>query len=221
MTQYMKVPVERIAVIIGPGGKTKRDIEKRIKTEFTVDSSNGNIEFPEGGDPIQKMRTVDVLKAIGRGFSPEKAITLFDDEMLMLDIIDLSESTSTQKEQKRIKGRIIGRGGKTREIMEKLIGVHISVYGKTVSFIGTPEQNQIVRTAIDMLINGVNHGTVYNYLEKKHQDIMKRQIQDTYRNIEFVDDEKEDEDTQDDDGVQEDVNDTQESIDDMQEDIDN
>lgn len=184
MTQYMKIPKDRIAVIIGSGGKIKKDIERRMEAEFVIDSSNGNVEFPNKGDPIQKMRCIDVVKAIGRGFSPEKAFEMFDDELLMLDIIDLSEVTNTQKELMRLKGRIIGKGGKTREIAERLIGVRISVYGKTVSIIGTPEQNQIMRTAIDMLINGVNHGTVYSFLEKKHQEMLKKQLHATYGNFE-------------------------------------
>jgi ribosomal RNA assembly protein len=52
----------------------------------------------------------------------------------------------------------------------------MSVYGKTVSVIGTPEQNQIARTAIEMLIEGANHGSVYSYLEKKRQELLQSQL---------------------------------------------
>jgi ribosomal RNA assembly protein len=104
---------------------------------------------------------------------------MLDDDLLMLEVIDLSKYASTNKEMTRLKGRIIGKGGKTREIAENLIGVKISIYGKTVSFIGYPEQIQIMRTAVEMLIEGANHGPVYSFLEKKHKELMQAQL-DSY-----------------------------------------
>jgi len=41
--------------------------------------------------------------------------------MLMLEVIDLSDVANTPKELQRIKGRIIGRNGRTRELAETLI----------------------------------------------------------------------------------------------------
>ncbi|MEZ5335513.1 MAG: KH domain-containing protein [Methanolobus sp.] len=122
------------------------------------------------------MKAEDVINAIARGFNPDKTFALFDDDMLMLDVIDISKHTSSQKDLLTCKGRIIGKGGKTREITERLIGVKLSVCGKTVSIIGTPEQNQIARTSIEMLIEGANHGSVYSYLEKKRQELLQSQL---------------------------------------------
>ena len=75
-----------------------------------------------------------------------------------------------------IKGRIIGRNGRTRELAETLINVKISVYGKTVSILGHPDQNNIIRTAVRMLIGGATHGAVYKFLEKKHQELLQSQL---------------------------------------------
>ena len=187
MTQFVKVPKERIAVIIGPSGSTKKKIEELAKLKLEVNSDDGRVEISEEEDPILALRTSEVIKAIARGFSPEKALELFYEDFLTLDIIDLSEAATTPKELARLKGRIIGREGKTREIAEKLINVKISVYGKTVSVIGFPEQTTIIRTAIDMLINGVNHGTVYSFLEKKHDDLIRAQLD----SVEFINTEAE------------------------------
>lgn len=187
MTQFIKVPKERIAVIIGPNGSVKKQIEEAAKLTLDINSDDGRVEIKSEEDPISALKAVEVVKAIARGFSPEKAFELFYDEFLMLDIIDLSEAATTPKELARLKGRIIGREGKTREIAEKLINVKISVYGKTVSVIGYPEQTTIIRTAIDMLINGVNHGTVYSFLEKKHDDLIRSQLD----SIEYIEPEEE------------------------------
>ncbi|WP_292485755.1 KH domain-containing protein [Methanohalobium sp.] len=174
---HIKVPQDRIGAIIGPNGSVKETIEQKSASKLEIDSDSGSVEITPGNDPVAGMRASETIRAIGRGFNPEKAMQLLDDDMLMLDVIDLSDMTSTSKELKRIKGRIIGKNGKTREIAESLINVHISVYGKTVSVIGKPEQIQAIRTAIDMLVGGANHGTVYSYLEKKRQDLIQEELE--------------------------------------------
>lgn len=176
---HIKVPQDRIGAIIGPKGSVKNIIENKSTSKLDINSENGTVEVVAGDDPVGAMRAADVIHAIARGFNPEKAYSFFDDDMLMLEIIDLSQAASTPKELLRLKGRIIGKGGKTREIAESLIGVKISVYGKTVSVIGHPDQILIMRTALEMLIDGANHGSVYSFLEKKKQDLMRAQL-DSY-----------------------------------------
>ncbi len=174
MRENIKAPRDRIGVIIGTNGSTKSEIEKRGEVTIDIDSEEGVITIES--DSISALRAVDVVKAMARGFSPERAYRLFDDEMVMLDILDLSKTVGTPKELKRIMGRIIGKDGKTRELIESLTGSFISVYGKTVSVIGYPEQTQIVRKAIEMLVEGAPHGTVYGFLEKKKRELKKAEM---------------------------------------------
>jgi ribosomal RNA assembly protein len=176
MTQYVKIPKERVGVIIGPKGETKSFIEDKTSCQLDIDSESGKIDVICEGDPLKEFRLLETLKAIGRGFSPEKAFKLLEDEMLTLEVIDLSDVATTPKELQRIKGRIIGRNGRTRELAETLINVKISVYGKTVSILGYPEQNTIIRTAVKMLLDGATHGAVYKFLEKKHQELLQSQL---------------------------------------------
>ncbi|MDD2440158.1 MAG: KH domain-containing protein [Methanosarcinaceae archaeon] len=176
MTQYVKIPKERIGVIIGPKGEMKRFLEEKTAAQLEIESESGKIEITCKADPLREFRLLQVLKAIGRGFNPEKALELLDNELLMLEIIDLSNITRSPKELQRIKGRIIGRNGRTRELAESLINVKISIYGKTVAVIGYPNQNTIIRTAIQMLIDGAPHGVVYKFLEKKHQELIQTQL---------------------------------------------
>lgn len=173
---HIKVPQDRIGAIIGPHGQVKELIEKLSSSTIDIDSENGTVEITTGDDPIQSMRAPEVIQSIARGFNPEKAMVLFDDELLMLETLDISNATSNPKELIRLKGRIIGKGGKTREIMESMIGVKISVYGKTVSILGKPEQIQIIRAAVDMLISGATHGQVYSFLDKKKQMLIQSQL---------------------------------------------
>jgi ribosomal RNA assembly protein len=176
MTQYLKIPKERIGAIIGPKGETKKFIEDKTTCQLDIDSESGKIDVTCEGDPLKEFRVLETLKAIGRGFSPEKALEILEDDMLTLEVIDLSDVATTPKELQRVKGRIIGRNGRTRELAESLINVKISVYGKTVSILGYPEQNTIIRTAIKMLLDGATHGAVYKFLEKKHQELLHSQL---------------------------------------------
>lgn len=173
---YIRVPQDRLGAIIGPQGEVKKLIEKLSSANIHIDSENGTVEVIVGDDPAKSIRAPEIIQAIARGFSPEKAMTLFDDELMMLEILDISNATNTPKELIRLKGRIIGKNGKTREIMESMIGVKISVYGKTVSILGKPEQIQIIRTAIEMLMSGATHGQVYSFLDKKKQALLQSQL---------------------------------------------
>lgn len=170
MIEHIKVPLDRIAVLVGPKGSIKELIEEKSTAKLNIDSHSGDVEISNPKDPLKGMRAKEAVTAIARGFSPEKALRLLDDENLMFETIDLSDIARTDKDLQRIKGRIIGTKGKSREIFETLTNVHISVYGKTVCLIGYPEQNAIARAGIEMLLKGSSHGPVYKFLEKKKSE---------------------------------------------------
>lgn len=181
MSRYnmmVKIPRERIGVLIGPEGNVKETIEKKLSVDLLVDSQSGDVAITLKGDakdPSYIFRAKDVVTAIGRGFSPEHAFRLLGDEDEMLDMIDLREFYGrSQSDINRTKGRIIGKEGKTRKIIEEMSGAVVSVYGHTVSIIGDIEQVEIAREAIRMLMKGSEHRTVYRFLQKKrHEQKMK------------------------------------------------
>lgn len=176
MTEHIKIPLERVAVLVGPKGNIKELIGKKSTAMLNIDSESGDVEISNPTDPLMGMRAKEVVQAIARGFSPEKALKLFDHDLLMFETIDLSNIARTEKDLMRIRGRLIGKDGKTREIFETLTGAYISVYGKTVSLIGYPEQNTVARTGINMLLEGSAHGPVYSFLEKKKSDLKRAEL---------------------------------------------
>lgn len=176
MTENIKVPQERIAVLVGPKGSIKELIEEKSTAKLNIDSQSGNVEISDPKDPIKGMRAKEVIHAIARGFSPEKALRLFDEELLMFESIDLTNIASTEKDLQRLRGRIIGKDGKAREIFETLTDVRMSVYGKTVSIIGYPEHNTVARKGIGMLLEGSSHGPVYKFLEKKKSELKRSDL---------------------------------------------
>jgi ribosomal RNA assembly protein len=120
----------------------------------------------------------EVVLAIGRGFSPIRAYKLLQDEYTTFVIIDLREILGrSQSDIKRIKGRIIGKKGKTRKLIEELTDSYVSIYGYTVAIIGDIEQIEITKEAISMIIKGNQHATVYKYLQRKRHELKKVRLQ--------------------------------------------
>ena len=133
---------------------------------------------PNAPDPTALFRAKDVVTAIARGFSPEHAFLLIDNEEIALEIIDLHETIGkSEADLKRLKGRIIGKQGKTRRIIEETTETQISIYGHTIGIIGDNEQIEIAKQAIRMLLRGSLHNSVYNFLQRKRRDLKKKKLE--------------------------------------------
>ena len=170
---YLRIPVDRVGVLIGEQGQTKSRLEELTGVKVTVDSNTGEVTIDETGakDPTFSLKVRDIVMAIGRGFSEEKAFLLMDDD-IYLQVFDIKEHSGESKDRvAQIKGRVIGAGGKTRRLLEELAGVDITVSGHTVAIIGDAFHLDIGRQAVEMLLGGSEHKTVYRFLERKRQDI--------------------------------------------------
>ena len=185
--KLLRIPNERIGVLIGKSGKVKSKIEQQCFVTLDIDGDTGEVLIKSAGDieKIRPFKAIEIVTAIGRGFSPENAMTLLEDENT-LHVIELREFAGKSNSNiERIKGRIIGEGGKARRNMENLSHTLISVYGKTVSIIGTPARLRLAVDAISSISNGSMHGAVYGKLEaanrKEKQEKMKLwENQDVY-----------------------------------------
>lgn len=161
------IPKDRVAVVIGPNGGTKKNIEKETRTKVNVDSKNGDVTI-EAEDATHVLKAANIVRAIGRGFSPEHALKLADDDYYF-ELINLSEILGKNwKAIQAKKGRVIGREGVIREKIEQDTRCFISVYGKTIGIIGKTEQIEKAIHAVTMLVQGAEHATVLNYLRQSH-----------------------------------------------------
>ena len=158
MIETVAIPDERKAVVIGKNGSTKKAIEQKTHTTLTL---NEVVEI--AGDSLDVLTAREVVKAIGRGFSPHRALLLCNEDY-QLYLVSLS---LTPKSLRTVKARIIGRGGRTRKKIETYTGAYVSVYGKTIGLIGTYEQIAKAKTAVTMLLEGKPHAAVYRWLAQK------------------------------------------------------
>ncbi|UCG36175.1 MAG: RNA-processing protein [Candidatus Bathyarchaeota archaeon] len=178
---FVKIPKDRIGALIGPNAAVKELIERKLGVALSVNSESGDvaISFAKGNvDPSMLFRAKEAVLAIGRGFSPEKARLLLDDEEVNLTIIDLRDFVGkSESDIKRVSGRIIGKEGKTRRLIEELTDTEVCIYGHTISVLGPIEEAEIARHAIHMFIRGRLHASVYRYLHAKRRELKRKKIE--------------------------------------------
>lgn len=174
MVEYsygLKIPKDRIAVLIGKKGEVKKELEEATKSKLKIDSNEGDV-FISGEDSIGLFNAQEVIKAIGRGFNPDIAQMLLKADYV-LEIVDIRDFVSDSKKARiRFKGRVIGSEGKSRRIIEEMTSCYVSVYGKTISIIGKAENAAVARSAVESLLKGSTHTSVYRFLEKKRKGLV-------------------------------------------------
>ncbi|MEM4267459.1 MAG: KH domain-containing protein [Candidatus Woesearchaeota archaeon] len=164
----LKLPKDRIAVLIGKKGEVKKSIEEATETKITIDSKEGDVVI-SGCDAIKLYSAKELVRAIGRGFNPEVAQLLLKQDYCF-ESIKIDDFSNSKTQLPRLKGRVIGKDGKARRNIEELTDTNICVYGKTVGIIGTAENCSTARRAIESLLGGSMHATVYKWLAKKKRE---------------------------------------------------
>ena len=173
--KYLKIPMERVGVLIGHNGEIKKDLEDKSGIKIIIDSNNGEVTFDENSstDPLMSLKVENIINAISRGFSPEKAFLLFSDDadFFVFDLRDYAGKKDTHI--RRLKSRVIGREGKTKRVLEELTNSKVSVHGHTVSIISDIIRINILKKSIDMLLTGSKHATVYHFVEAQMRELKR------------------------------------------------
>ncbi|MEM5766215.1 MAG: KH domain-containing protein [Candidatus Aenigmatarchaeota archaeon] len=156
MIDFVKIPEERLKSFRSCVNKLEKLVDCKIKI-------NDEISI-ETKDPLLSMRIKEVINAFGRGFDLDSALNLLD-EQYYLETINIKEvSGKSKKRMVVVKGRIIGREGEAKKLIEKYTNVKIAIFGKTVSIIGKWDGVQRARQAIESLLQGRKHSTVFKSL---------------------------------------------------------
>tara|TARA_B100000809_G_C15091980_1_gene513520 strand:+ start:969 stop:1700 length:732 start_codon:yes stop_codon:yes gene_type:complete len=177
-----RIPQDRIAVLIGKGGETRRMLEEACGATLEIDSKNGEVmaDWGEGSvDPIVRMKMPDVIVAIGRGLAPKRAVQLIQDEVF-LKMYDIREWVGKQPNQtRRMRSRLIGRNGRIRSLIEEISRCELAIYGSTVLVIGDEDGLALAAPAIEGILRGSEHSTILHGLEqdRKRQRLRSRRLE--------------------------------------------
>ena len=165
--KFIRVPLSRIGAVIGPKGKTKRKLEELSGCVLNIDSGEGVVEIssPNENDALKSLQVINAARAIGRGFNPEKAYQLLEMDYY-LEVVDIRDYVGRSKKRLgTVRGRLIGKEGKTRHIIEDMTGCDLAIQGHTVSIISDLNGLESAKIAVSMVLGGSEHGSVYKYLE--------------------------------------------------------
>jgi ribosomal RNA assembly protein len=167
--QSIRVPRERVGVLVGKDGLVKAEIERKCGVLLEIDGESGEVRISYSIEKLEEsnpFKAADIVSAIARGFSPERAFALLGEEKV-LTTIDLREyAGKSDNALTRIRSRLIGTDGKARRLIEQLTETEVSIYGHTVSIIGGNEDSKRAAEAVMKLAAGGTHKATYNMLEK-------------------------------------------------------
>lgn len=170
--ETVKITNERLGVLIGPKGATKKKIEHITKTSLDIDSEEHSVtvQAKDPANPMGFYSALNIVKAIGRGFSPENALLLADDENTLAIVLIPEFAGSNENQVSNKKARVIGRDGAIRSQLEERTDTRISVYGKTVSIIGRPDDVELCRRGIEMILSGARFESVWRVIQRRRAD---------------------------------------------------
>lgn len=148
--------------------KTARILKnkKRLEEKLNIKISNRGKEIYLKGKATDEYISDKIIGAIEFGF-PFKVALLIKEEDFLFEIISIKDFTN-KKNLERIRGRIIGRGGKTLKTLSGITKCFFELKDNEVGIIGSPESIQSAREGLISLIRGSKQSNVYSYLEKHH-----------------------------------------------------
>ncbi len=165
--QQIYIPVERLKTLRGDK-KLIGSFEKATRCRISLTAGDCIEATSRNDDAYDEFLAKNVISAYGRGFEPHVAELLLRDDYYFSSI-DLGREFGNSKRLQHVKARIIGKEGKAKTYIEGVSGVKISVYGDTVSFIGSAEQIEEAEAAVNTLIDGSTHKLAYARMEAAHR----------------------------------------------------
>lgn len=160
MIDFVRIPEERLKIF--KYKDCKDQLEKLTGSKIGI-SEEISIELD---NPIMLMRIKEVVQAFGRGFDIDVALNLLDEEYY-LDMINIQDFSGKSRDRMMVlKGRLIGSEGRAKKLIEKYTNVKIAIYGKTISIIGRWDEVDKARQAIEGLLQGRKHTTVFMSLRE-------------------------------------------------------
>jgi ribosomal RNA assembly protein len=162
--QLLSIPKERVDAIRRDRSISER-VEKICKCKIKI-GADDTIEV--SGEALNEFSARNIIYAFGRGFDIETACKLLNDEYYFTSI-DLGQMFGSEKRVMQIKARVIGINGKAKRYIEDVSQAKLSIYGDTISFIGTISGVEEAQTAVNTLIDGGTHRLAYTRMESSHR----------------------------------------------------
>jgi|AntRauMinimDraft_3_1070383.scaffolds.fasta_scaffold01676_5 ribosomal RNA assembly protein len=159
---YVNVPDDRFNLL---KNKMKDKLEYETGADISIDDEVKTVNIKHSNS-IKELDTKLIIEAISMGFSLPVALQLIRNPVSRFEKIDIRELTKHDREFDRQMGRIIGKDGRTKELISELTETNIVIKRDIVGVLGSLDDVMKARDAILQLIDGTPHSRVYNDLEK-------------------------------------------------------
>ena len=147
--------------------KNIKEIEKSADIKIKVQGSQVEIK----GSPVGEYEARKIIEALEFGFKLRDALKLTD-ENIAFRKLPIKQFTH-RKKLEEVRGRVIGREGKTKRTVEEVSGCAVVVHDSQVGLIGPAESIEEATTALINLIKGSKQANVYRFLER--MNVAKRE----------------------------------------------
>lgn len=149
-----------------------KEIEKNLDVKINVIEENIEIEGENG---YNLLRAKETLEAFCFGFDEEDCKNIYkrNYKFETINIKDFLINKDNKDRLRELKGRVIGKGGKFKRNLEEFTKSKIIISRNTIGFIVSEENLSLVKNAIEMILAGKKHSTVYKFIQK---ELEKRKI---------------------------------------------
>ena len=140
--------------------------KKKLQEKLNVKITNRGKEIYLKGNAADEYIAELVIDALNFGFEYNAAI-MIKEENFTFERLHIKDYTK-RNDLERVRGRIIGKQGKTLKTLEQLTKCFIGLKDNEVGIIGPAENIENAQNAITSIIRGSKQSNVYSFLEK-HQ----------------------------------------------------
>jgi ribosomal RNA assembly protein len=138
--------------------------KKQLEEELNIKIRNRGKEVYFSGKSEDEYVAEKIIEALDFGF-PFSVAMLIKKEDFVFKIINI-KNCANQKNLERVRGRVIGKEGKTLKTISNLSMCNFEMKDNKIGIIGDSECIENAEEACKLLLKGSKQANVYAYLEK-------------------------------------------------------
>jgi len=148
---------------IRPEEEFVREIEEKLNVRIVRSQEILSIESE---DYFNLLKAKKVFEALNLGFEKEicKKLLKEEYELETIRIKDFLINKNNKDRLRELKGRVIGKRGSFKRNIQNITKTHVVIHNNVIGIIGDYENLALAKKAIEMILSGKKHSTVYKFL---------------------------------------------------------
>lgn len=160
------IPPNRLTPLKSNWNSIVAPIVQNLSLNMRYNPANRCVEVRGGEDQSQLLQKAeDFIKAFAFGFDVQDAIVLLRLDDMYIDSFEVKDvKTLSGEHLSRAIGRLAGKGGKTKAIIENTSKTRIVIADSKIHILGSYKNIRVAKDALVSLIQGSTPGKVYTKL---------------------------------------------------------